>query len=69
MNMLNSDQKIDFMINLLPLIPPMIKGIQEAVDLYEKTVAALKNGVTVEEMNTALGERDAVLQRVIDKTA
>jgi hypothetical protein len=46
----------------------IIRGIPEAVKVYEKMLAALKDGITDEEWQAALAERDAALDSLIAKT-
>ena len=52
-------------INLLSLVPYVARGIPEAVALYEKTMQALKSGVTEDEMKAALDERDALIDKIL----
>lgn len=66
---MNTEQKVEVIVNILPLIPAVVKGIQEATELYNRMIQALKDGITTEELNAAINERDAVLERIIEKTA
>lgn len=66
---MDTEKKINIIINILPLIPAVVKGVQDATELYNRMIQALKDGITPEEMESAINERDAVLQRIVDKTA
>lgn len=65
---MNTEQKVDIIVNILPLIPAVVKGIQEATELYNRMIQALRDGITPDELNSAINERDAVLERIIEKT-
>jgi hypothetical protein len=62
------DKKWQIVVNLLALVPLVTKGVQEAMGLYERMLAGLKDGITDEEWADALSERDNVLARVVEKT-
>lgn len=63
------EKKWQIVVNLLTLVPLVLRGIQEAEELYNRMLTGLKDGLTEEEWAAALADRDAVLARVIDKTA
>lgn len=65
---MNSEKKIEFIINLLPLIPLIAKGVSGAAATYDKMVKALKDGVTDDEMSAIIAERDAILDKLIADT-
>ena len=66
---MDTEKKLQIVIDLLPLIPYVAAGITEAVELWNKMLATLQNGITPDEQAAQVKERDDVLQRIIDKTA
>ena len=69
MNLEEISKKMAILIDLAMLWPYVQAGIKEAAEVYDKTVAGLRNGVSDEEMAAASAEMTAVLDRIIAKTA
>lgn len=67
---MNTDKKVELIINILPLVPFIAQGIAEAADTFNRVTADLKDGTLSEDETQAmLAERDAVIERIIAKTA
>jgi hypothetical protein len=63
------EKKWEIVVNLLTLVPLVLRGIQEAEELYNRMLTGLKDGLTPEEWADALQKRDDVLARLVEKTA
>ena len=62
------ENQVKILVNLAPLVPYVALGIKEALAVYNRIAAGLKDGVSDEEMASAVTEADAVLDRIIAKT-
>lgn len=51
----------ELVVNLLTLVPAIVRGIQPAIDAYNRGVDALKGGVTDDELAEAGTRLDAEL--------
>lgn len=66
---MNTERKLEIIINMLPLIPLVTKGISDAVSTYNKMAKALKSGdISDDDMSLLVAETDDILDRIIDKT-
>lgn len=65
---MNTERKVNLIIDILPLIPYVVRGIEGALNVYNKMMTALKDGITDEEWEVMKNDRDAVLTRVIERT-
>jgi hypothetical protein len=64
-----SDKKWEIVVNLLTIVPAVLKEVPGAVDLYHKMMTALKDDkISDEEWNSVLAERDALMTSIIAET-
>lgn len=61
--------QISIITSILQLIPALVKGAEGAVDSFNELVGILKKvNTTQDELNAAIIKRDAILNRIVDKT-
>lgn len=66
---MNTDEKLEFVINLLPLAVLAGRGVAAAAETFDKMYKALKDGsISDEEMTLATAEMNETLDRLIAKT-
>ena len=61
------DKSLKLIVNILPLIPAMIRGVEGAEKVYNDLVEGLRDGISDEEWQSAIAERDAVFDRIAAK--
>lgn len=52
-------------VNLIALLPYAARGVEDAVKLYQRTVAALRDGISDEEMTSLLKEREDLEREIL----
>lgn len=64
-----SQKEYSIIINLLTVVPAIVKQVPEAIELYNRMMDALKdNSVSEEEWGSLLEERDALIASIEDAT-
>lgn len=67
---MNTEDKLEFVINLLPLAVLAGRGVAAAAETFDKMYKALKDGsISDEEMALATAEMNETLDRLIAKTS
>ncbi len=66
---MNTEDKLEFVINLLPLVVLAGRGVAAATETFDKMYKALLDGsISEEEMALATAEMNETLDRLIAKT-
>lgn len=65
---MTDEKKWEIVLNLLTVLRVAIVAVPEAKAFYDKMLAALKDGITADEWDSLLAERDAALDSLIAKT-
>jgi hypothetical protein len=66
---METEKKVELIVDMLPLLPLIARGVASAAETFNRMYTALKDGVTAEEWASLIAERDAVLDSVIEMTA
>lgn len=66
---MTDEKRWSITINILSLIPALMKGIPEAIELYRKMTDTLKRGLTPEDLEIAGDEFDAATTKLLASVA
>lgn len=62
---MTDDKRWAITVNLLSLIPALVKGVPEAIELFHRMTDTLKRGLTTDDLQLAADEFDAAATKLL----